>query len=43
MLVDKDVAVKQTQALKLKYDEFGNIVRANFAKEESAEPDTAAE
>jgi hypothetical protein len=43
MLVAKSVAVKQNQALKLKYDEFGNILRANFAKEEDAEPNTAAE
>jgi hypothetical protein len=43
MLVAKGVAVKQNQALKLKYDEFGNIMRANFAKEEDAEPNTAAE
>jgi hypothetical protein len=42
MLVAKGVAVKQNQALKLKYDEFGNIMRANFAKEEDTEPDTAA-
>jgi hypothetical protein len=33
MLVSKGVAVKQNQALKLKYDEFGNIMRANFAME----------
>jgi hypothetical protein len=32
-LVSKGVAVKQNQALKLKYDEFGNIMRANFAME----------
>lgn len=42
MLISKGVAVKQNQALKLKYDEFGNILRANFAREEDTEPDTAA-
>jgi hypothetical protein len=34
MLVARDVDVKQNQTLKLKYDEFGNILWANFAKEE---------
>jgi hypothetical protein len=42
MLISKGIAVKQNQTLKLKYDEFGNILRANFATEEQAAPENAA-
>lgn len=41
MLVSKGIEVKQNQTLKLKYDEFGNILRANFAKDEQNTPESA--
>jgi hypothetical protein len=40
MLVSRGVGVKQNHALKLKHDEFGIILRANFAKEEDIAPGT---
>jgi hypothetical protein len=43
MLVSKGVPVKQNQVLKLKYDEFGNIMHANFAKEEDVALGTAVD
>jgi hypothetical protein len=41
MLVSKGIEVKQNQTLKLKYDEFGNILRANFAKDGQNAPESA--
>jgi hypothetical protein len=42
MLVSKGIEVKQNQTLKLKYDQFGNILRANFAEGEQIAPKSEA-